>query len=69
MSTNLQSSMGTFFVEAEPARILIRSEQDAVDLVGICGGYGTHKLLLYADNLADDFFDLKTRLAGLAGGA
>jgi len=65
MATKLQSAMSTFFVEADPTQILIRSEQDAVDLVAICGEQGSHKLLLYAGNLIDDFFDLKTGLAGL----
>lgn len=40
MNTRLKSAMGTFFVEAEPTRILIRCEQDAVHVVGFCGEQG-----------------------------
>jgi hypothetical protein len=43
---------------------LIHSEQDALDLVGECGADGTHLLLLRGQNLPDEFFDLKTQLAG-----
>ena len=64
MNTKLQEAMGTCFVEADPERIIVRCEQDAVDLVAICGGQDTQKLLLYAVNLTDEFFDLKARLAG-----
>ena len=65
MNTRLQEARGTLFVEADPEHVLIRCEQDALDLVGICGGLATHKLLLHAGNLTDEFFDLKTGLAGL----
>ena len=43
---------------------VICSEQDALDLVGECGAEGNHLLLLRSRNLPDEFFDLKTRLAG-----
>ncbi len=43
---------------------VVQSEQDALDLVALCGEKGTDKLLLHSSNLPDDFFDLKTGLAG-----
>lgn len=42
----------------------IESECDALDLIGICGEHVTHRLLLHEENLSEDFFNLKTGLAG-----
>lgn len=42
----------------------LESEQDALDLVAACGENDTQLLMLMSDNLADDFFRLKTGLAG-----
>jgi|TARA_Y100000310_G_scaffold341446_1_gene440605 hypothetical protein len=64
MNTRQQEVTGTCFVEASPEQIAIRSEQDAVDLIAMCGGQHRQKLLLCAGNLTRDFFDLKTGLAG-----
>ncbi len=54
---------GKVYVELLPAARLA-SEQDAVDTVGLCGEAGTQLLMLHEENLSDDFFDLKTGLAG-----
>jgi len=42
---------GVVFAECEPAEKLISSEQDAVDLIGLCGYHQTNNLLLYAKNI------------------
>lgn len=42
----------------------LESEQDALDLVAACGENDTQLLMLMGDNLADDFFRLRTGLAG-----
>ncbi|HEX2979728.1 MAG TPA: DUF4180 domain-containing protein [Anaerolineaceae bacterium] len=42
----------------------VQRESDALELVSACGEYRAQRLLLYADNLADDFFHLRTGLAG-----
>ena len=55
---------GVVFAECEPAEKLISSEQDAVDLIGLCGYHQTNNLLLYAKNIDANFFDLKSTLAG-----
>lgn len=52
------------FVECLPDGGQVQSEQDALDLVGACGEYQAHRLLLHAANLGEDFYDLKTGLAG-----
>jgi len=52
------------FVECKPSERLISSEQDAVDLIGLCGYHQTNNLLLFAKNVDESFFDLKCKLAG-----
>jgi PadR family transcriptional regulator, regulatory protein AphA len=42
----------------------IENENDALDLVGICGEHQAHRLLLHGENLTDDFYNLRTGLAG-----
>lgn len=42
----------------------LASESNALDIVGNC--VETHRVLLQADDLAPDFFDLRTGLAGAA---
>ncbi len=54
----------TLFLECLPEGGKITSERDAVDLVGACGENGVDRLLFYANNLTDDFYNLRTRLAG-----
>ena len=50
------------FVVASNTGILIRSSADIADAIGAC--LGTAGLLLTADDLAPEFFDLRTGLAG-----
>ncbi|HHE40889.1 MAG TPA: DUF4180 domain-containing protein [Candidatus Cloacimonetes bacterium] len=52
------------FVECKPPEKLISSEQDAVDLIGLCGYHQTNNLLMYTNNVDKSFFDLKSTLAG-----
>jgi hypothetical protein len=42
----------------------IENESDALDLVAACGEYQIHRLLIYAENVSEDFFHLRTGLAG-----
>src|SRR5512133_2342013 len=42
----------------------IEGERDALDLIGACGEYETHRLLLHAEALTDAFYQLRTGLAG-----
>ena len=52
------------YIDASPDGGCIRSEQDALDWVAICGEHETTYLMLYDGNLADDFFDLSSGVAG-----
>ncbi len=51
-------------MECLPDGDLIDSEAKALDLVGVCGELQNSKLLIHADNLPGEFYDLKTGLAG-----
>lgn len=51
------------FVECLP-EMKISNEDDALELVAFCGENGTDRLLVYGENLPDEFFDLHSGLAG-----
>ena len=53
------------YIECFSAEPPISSEQEALDLVALCGENDTNLLMLHAAALSDDFFKLKTRLAGM----
>jgi PadR family transcriptional regulator, regulatory protein AphA len=42
----------------------LRSSRDALDLVAACGENRIERLLLHEQNLSEDFYQLKTGLAG-----
>ncbi|MFM8319518.1 MAG: DUF4180 domain-containing protein [Chloroflexota bacterium] len=52
------------YVEMLPGLQPIADEQDALQLVAACAEYGAQRLLLPAECLAPQFFDLKSGLAG-----
>lgn len=54
---------GILIVECLPAA-RIPSEQGALDWVATCGELEASRLLVHAENLIEDFYDLKTGLAG-----
>ncbi len=51
-------------VEILPNSGLVTDENSALDLISFCGGENTDILLIYDTNLSEDFYDLKTGLAG-----
>jgi len=55
---------GKKYVECLPDNQRMESERDALDLVAMCGENGTDKVIIHAECLNDDFYDLKTGLAG-----
>lgn len=42
----------------------IKSEQDALELVSLCVEHNIYLLMLHKESLSEDFFKLKTGLAG-----
>lgn len=64
MNTILHNLTDQSYLECDPQGGLIASESDALDLVAACGENGTRNLLIHAANLPEEFFDLRTGLAG-----
>jgi hypothetical protein len=44
--------------------VLIKDSQDALDLMADCSYNGSRKIILYESNIIQEFFDLKTGIAG-----
>jgi PadR family transcriptional regulator, regulatory protein AphA len=52
------------YIECIPDGCRMESERDALDLVAICGENHTARLMLHAENLSEDFYQLHSGLAG-----
>lgn len=52
------------YIECLAGEKRIENEQDALELVAICGENDTNRLMFHGENLSDNFFQLKTGLAG-----
>ncbi|HEY9061389.1 MAG TPA: DUF4180 domain-containing protein [Pseudobacteroides sp.] len=52
------------YVEFLSAINPLGSEQDALDLIALCGENDTNLLMLHGNVLSEDFFKLKTKVAG-----
>jgi hypothetical protein len=55
---------GKRYIEGLPGPEKIAGEREALDVVAICGENETNLLMLHAENLTADFFNLRTRVAG-----
>ncbi|MFX4262476.1 DUF4180 domain-containing protein [Pelotomaculum propionicicum] len=53
------------YVECFSAEKPVHSEQEALDLIAACGENDTNLLMIHAEALSDDFFKLRTGLAGM----
>ena len=42
----------------------LSTENDALDLIALCGEHNTNLLMIHYDALSEDFFNLKTKAAG-----
>ncbi len=60
----LKENNGRKYIECIPDQRTIANEQEALDLIGICGEQDTNLLMLHSGNLPETFFDLKNGLAG-----
>ncbi len=52
------------YIMLDSDKASIASEQDALDLIGVCFEHDVQLLMIDADVLSDDFFKLRTGLAG-----
>lgn len=55
---------GVQILEYPPDGKKLRSERDAVDLIGAAINHKTSLILIPVERLDDDFFQLRTRIAG-----
>lgn len=65
METRVGEANGRVYVECLPDGGLLTGERDVLDLLGVCGGEETHRLMLHAANLPAEFFRLGSGLAGV----
>jgi PadR family transcriptional regulator, regulatory protein AphA len=52
------------YTESNDDSRFLRKEQDALDIIAVCGEHDTQLVLIYEQNLSSDFFNLATGLAG-----
>ncbi len=64
MDTRLIIINGASYLECIPTERWIQRETDALDLVAACIENGTDQLMLHAGCLSEDFYRLRTGLAG-----
>ena len=55
---------GKKYIEYASKEHLIQNEQDGVDLIAACSEQDTNLILLHSEALSDEFFQLRTGLAG-----
>jgi hypothetical protein len=64
MDYRVEVKSGVKYIECTEYKKLIKDENDALDLVSICGENDTQLLMLHSESLCDDFFRLRTCVAG-----
>ena len=64
MKTEIITTQGTNIAEITADGILIRTTQDALDLMVNCVYNGADCIILHQENIVPEFFDLKSGLAG-----
>ncbi len=64
MRHNMIEKNNVKYIEGVAGETWIAAEQDILDFIVHCGEYDSNRILLCEENLAEDFFDLKTQFAG-----
>lgn len=64
MNYSLEEKNGHEYVRLHDEGALLNTEQDGLDLVGVCAGHGVNLALIPGERLSDDFFRLRTGVAG-----
>lgn len=64
MNYQIVDKDNTRYIEVFSCETPVSTEQDALDLVALCGENDTNLLLLHYEALSEDFFKLKTGVAG-----
>lgn len=66
MHYEVMEKNGNIYLEYADGAEQLATVEDVVDMVGACFGANTLRVLLHSAVLADDFFNLRTGLAGEA---
>ena len=64
MELNVRDLNGRRFIEGLPGQSLVKCIEDTVMLIEMCWTHDVDRVLLYPQNLPQDFFDLSSREAG-----
>ncbi len=64
MNTQLVSFQNGSFIECFSDGQLLENDKDFLDIISVCGEHLCARLLVHAALLPDEFYDLKTGLAG-----
>lgn len=64
MNYNLVENDNTKYIELFSCETPVSTASNALELVALCGGNNTNLLMIHGEALADDFFKLKTGVAG-----
>jgi hypothetical protein len=64
MNFSITDYKGCQIAEVIADEIVIKSVQDALDLMADCGYQGAIGMIIREEQISPDFFDLQTRLAG-----
>lgn len=64
MADTIEILAGVRALNCDPAGPAVRGERDAVDIIGAALGNGCALVVLPVERLSDEFFALKTRVAG-----
>jgi hypothetical protein len=65
MDLRIVENRGKRYAEAAAGHKLMQSVEDSTDLIGFCLENHVDRLMLYAENLSDRFFDLSSGEAGM----
>jgi DNA-binding PadR family transcriptional regulator len=64
MNYRVVEAGGQKYIECLSGESKIESQKEALELVAICGEHNTRRLMLHQENLPDEFFQLRTGIAG-----
>lgn len=64
MELDVVEQSGKRFLAGPEGQPLLRDVADTVKLIEACANHETDRILLYAENLTEHFFDLSSRQAG-----
>ena len=64
MNINLINTNDLIIAEIVADSIIINDAQEALDILANCAYQDANRIIVYQKNITEDFFELKTKLAG-----